>query len=98
MNGDESLDEFAELFSLQLRLGQVPSAEELKEEFPALTEDLNGFVKTLSILEEASFQHRIRGPAPTVLQDRAAKPRVARSSPGSRRRRGFRCARQAARR
>lgn len=66
MNGDESLDEFAELFSRQLRLGQVPSAEELKEEFPALTEDLNGFVKTLSILEEASFQHRIRGPAPTV--------------------------------
>jgi len=66
MSGAEPLDEFAEAFTRHLRSGHVPSHDEIVEEFPELSEDLRGLVKTLSILEEASFQHRTRGASPMV--------------------------------
>jgi len=66
MSGAESLDEFADQFTRQVRSGHVPSPDEILEEFPEMSEDLMGFVKTLSILEEASFQYRTRGASPLV--------------------------------
>lgn len=66
MHGDKSLEEFAEQFSRQVRSGRHPTPEELDAEFPELTDDLKGFVNTLSILEEAGFQHRTRGASPAV--------------------------------
>ena len=65
MSSDPHLDDFAEEFSRQVRSGQMPSPEKIIEEFPELSEEMLGFVETLSLLEEAGFQHRTRGPSPS---------------------------------
>ncbi|MCA9011650.1 MAG: serine/threonine protein kinase, partial [Planctomycetaceae bacterium] len=66
LSNNQSLNEFAEKFTQQVRSGCVASTEELQDEYPELPDDLKGFAKTLSILEEAGFQHRTRGASPSV--------------------------------
>ncbi len=63
----ESVDEFASEFTGLLRRGDQPSPDELAEKFPGLSGEMAGLVKTLSVLEEASFRRQTLDPFGAVV-------------------------------
>ena len=65
---EESVEELAARIVQDVRKGKRPSVSHLEEEFPDIDdEEIDGLVRTLSILEEASHRRRRARPAGGVI-------------------------------
>jgi len=66
VNDTDSIERLAADYVSKVRQGERPTSSDLRDRHPDFSGDIEGFVETLSVLEEASYRRRAKRPATCV--------------------------------